>query len=479
MLRRTINPLPQFQKTTVFSPTVAGSTQVETSEIFDAVVVDVISNENHNDYSNDGYNMGFIKVRTVASQLYVSQDDLQWAMPEDSTISEYPLINELVQVYESNNKLYYKRKTNVGNNPNHQAIFGLESEMGFHNSPQSQIENRNNAQINPINQDTTPSRTLGSYYKEVPTIRRLRHWEGDTIYEGRMGQTIRFGTSWLDSQINGGLFKAEEIDQSPNVIIRVGQSPTADVSVDFGTIVENIDEDLTSIWMVTDQIVPLTAATVSNQAVHHRSVRNAPSKYSGNQILINSGRVVINSKAEKIFMYSGAGTHLTTLGDTTFDMAGDNRSYVGRTKATEIVADEVQNVGRDSVLWYGRDYARQVSRNYSVYVGQEVHINSRNRMSLVSKKIFVGSVGDTREPMVLGKSLVAALMRFIDAHLDNQATHVTSPIVGYSMLSAPVVTALQTLRDELEELILSKDNYVSKQNVEPVLPPDREPIQLQ
>ena len=265
-------------------------------------------------------------------------------------------------------------------------------------------------------------------------------------------------------------------DQSPMVLIRVGQSTDA-VPVpagDYGVITEDINKDKSSIWMVTDQVIPLLPLTKTLTAMHHRSVRQPPSGYSGNQVVINSDRIVINSKGESIFMYSGNSIHTTTVRDTTADMGGDYISYIGGTKAIEIVADEAQNVGRDSILWYGQDAVKQIARNYLVYVGREAHLHSKDKISLVSRKVFVGSINDIREPMVLGKSLVLALVRLIDAHLAPPSGFVSTSIIsGPSTLDTTVRDTLNTLRRELEEMILSKDNFVSKRNEHPIAPPER------
>ena len=325
MAHRTItNPLPQFQPISAFGPSVAGSPQVETTTIFDALVIDVIVNETHPEFSADGYNVGCVKFRILASQFHRPQETLQWAFPIQETIEEFPLINELIRVYGSLRKFYYTRKINLGNRPVHQAFFGLESEMGPGETAQSRIEDYRQSSHATRNLTNQTSSTLGSYFKEMPNVHRLRHDEGDKIFEGRMGQSIRFGTSWKQNSIHKHNFLASTSDQSPNIIIRVGQSTeVAKIPGDkFGRVVENINDDKGSIWMVTDQRVNLSPATKNNSTIHHKSVRTPP-PYTGNQIFVNTDRIVLNSKTDRIFMYSAAGNHVITLKDATLDAERD------------------------------------------------------------------------------------------------------------------------------------------------------------
>ena len=77
-------------------------------------------------------------------------------------------------------------------------------------------------------------------------------FEGDSIIEGRYGQSVRFGSTvtdfkgfnpWSDTGENG----------SPITIIRNGQGRLTDPLDPFSTTVENINSDGASIYLTTTQ----------------------------------------------------------------------------------------------------------------------------------------------------------------------------------------------------------------------------------
>jgi hypothetical protein len=75
------------------------SARSRTTHIYEGMVVDVILDHMHEEYSLvDGYNVGAIKVRLNQVTQIIDDDLLDWAFPLDSSIMEYPLIGEKVQI---------------------------------------------------------------------------------------------------------------------------------------------------------------------------------------------------------------------------------------------------------------------------------------------------------------------------------------------------------------------------------------------
>jgi len=172
------NPLPSLPRNPL-SPPSSGVPKADVSFNEEAVVVDVIVNEEHEDASADGYNVGVIKFKFLESDTYRSSDTAYKAYPLDSNVVEFPLINEIVYVFSSLNRYYYTRKINLGNHSAHQAFPGLSTEMGPLNSQKSRSDTFQKSKITPINVSSTPTEfRLGKYFKEK-RVYRLRHWEGD------------------------------------------------------------------------------------------------------------------------------------------------------------------------------------------------------------------------------------------------------------------------------------------------------------
>ena len=84
-------------------------------------------------------------------------------------------------------------------------------------------------------------------------MKRLLPNEGDIIFEGRFGNTIRIGSD----------IKNENQD-SPNIILNVGQTIEGDTKV---PITEKIDTDGSSIYLTTNQTLEFTII-VESQSYH-------------------------------------------------------------------------------------------------------------------------------------------------------------------------------------------------------------------
>jgi len=129
--------------------------------------------------------------------------------------------------------------------------------------------------------------------EEQSTINPLQANPGDTILEGRLGQSIRFGG-------NKGL-KPGIIDDSNNgkpiTIISNGQ-----IETDNGNdlILEDIDKDFNSIYLVSDHKLPITP--INKKRDSYNTQPPTSNQYKGNQVVVNGGRLYFNAKEESAFI---------------------------------------------------------------------------------------------------------------------------------------------------------------------------------
>src|ERR1019366_2264410 len=307
-----------------FAPQPRGATYTENQETLEGVILDVIVNEDHPEYGpKDGYNVGTAKFRFLRGQLGRPDSTLHWAHPVDITIEEFPLKNEVVRIFTSLNRFYYTRKINIGYKPTNQAIFGLNTEAQPLMNAESFRLGMTQTKSNPVMMSQTkPEDALGDYFTDVDGIWKLRHWEGDTIIEGRSGHSIRLGTSWIDPKINKGIFPAKKKDQAANLLIRIGPDPkakTTPLDSNYARVTEDINKDASSVWMVEDQTIPLLYSTKDNSDIHTTSIMDFPSSLDGNQIIINTDRFVVNTKIDEIMLFSSNGIHNTMSNDFSVD----------------------------------------------------------------------------------------------------------------------------------------------------------------
>jgi hypothetical protein len=400
-----------------FNPFVPnGSSFTQTSTVHEAVVVDVIVNDTHEAYGADGYNVGAIQFRFLKSNAFREQGNLSWALPLDSNISEYPLLNEVVFIIASLNRFYYTKKINTAQTVTAQPMFGLNEELSAIPNSKKTINQYQASVATPKKDDPSSENKLGEYFERLPKVKRLRHDEGDIIYEGRSGHSIRFGTAWKK-----GTNFISQLDQSPNLLLRVGPTPDSGSSA---LTVENVNTDASSLWLVSDQTVPLKLSTVGT-AIHGASVKDFPKKLDGSQIVINTARFVVNTKTDKILGHSYLGIHWTTLKDFTVDAAQDHLSRIDRNQYMKI----------------GGYYEAAVTQRYSV----------------ISPKIYLGSQNDETSPVPLGDLLAKFLQTFIDLHIKNAPKHVITP-TGPGILNPQILQGLLQLKADVAKGALASFN---------------------
>ena len=249
-----------------------------------ARVVDVVLDKNHPDYELFGKDQAINGIRYKV--LSSSQDEEEstgfpFAYCGNVSIIKVPLINELVEIVTDvadsvvetsyKPKAYYTKILNVWNNAHHNA------------SPD----------INLSDEDTS----LGEDVIEVPSIRSLHPFPGDSIIEGRLGQSIRFSgyfhknsTLTLDDKSNNG---------KPFTIIRVGQ----DGEDSLDRYIEDINADSSSIYITSDHIVPVAVINKKDRT-YKDNVPVEADKYRGNQVVIDSGRLVFHAKDDHLILNS-------------------------------------------------------------------------------------------------------------------------------------------------------------------------------
>jgi len=269
---------------------------------FPARVVDIILNDQHPEVSDGSLEaseaLGAIKFRPL--HLKVDESDptiLEVAYPIDSNFKNYPLLNEIVFVTPApsldrgedgqvrNTRYYYKTVINLWNNPHHNAW-------------PDQLQN-------PGEPD------LGYNFEDKSNVAPLLPSQGDVIIEGRQGQTLRFTGTDFEKKF------VEVNDQKPITIISNGK-PGGDPST---PVIENIDDDPASIYMVEDHTVKLTQANEKRDAWD--SEPDKADAYQGAQVLINSGRLFFNAKEESILL---SGTE--AIGGNAKTVSWDGEEYV-------------------------------------------------------------------------------------------------------------------------------------------------------
>jgi hypothetical protein len=414
-----------------------GNRQSITDEFYEiepAIVLDIILDKNHSYFTNNSFKKSFklnpdqwpvdvngkaplktdadytwvgrALVRLVYSQENVEKENLIWAMPLESNISEYPILNETVGVVFYLGQYYYTKKINTFNTVNAGADFNSEINFGGFRSNPNQIVQGNRELILNTNDPYIPyvgppsklnvfgsvgyTGALGRYFFYNPRIRSLKRREGDLVFESRFGQSIRFASyddnrnndkgynsdfsGYTDYKGNGIMnpySKTEAGGGNPMVLIRNRQRPLSKTTEEEknvgGYLLEDINNDGSSIHLTSgvtlSQFQPTCIKKMWGNGSEEQPAFNGVTTFkypqlNSDQMVLNSDRIVISAKKNEMFQYSKKRMSIVTDNEFTLD---------------------AQN---------------------------QVVITTNNKTVLNSPAIYLGEYNQTNEPVLLGQTTV-------------------------------------------------------------------------
>jgi hypothetical protein len=303
------------------------------------------------------------------------------AKPFFSSVIDYPLKGELVWIKED----FPSANAEIEGTAINTYYIGTISVWG---SPQhNSVANYN----------------LGATYLVNPNVKSLLPFDGDRIFQGRQGSALRFSST---TKLYNDKNEWSEIgsDSDPIAILTNGFSyePKGVYHV------EKINKDLSSIYLTSAQLIPLQTDKVGilNNLANPVDV----SKYIGPQIIVNSDRVVLNSKKDDILIFAKNNIQLNT-----------------------------KNI---------------------------INLNADERIHLNSKAIFLGPYDATHipQPLLLGNNTFTLLSNIISSLYDLGSS--LSSIVGSpeGSPSLDINSAGDNLMNSLERIIGDLNNILSKQN---------------
>lgn len=342
-----------------------------------AYVYDVILDDSKPSKETQGFESAFIgsiRFRTL-EDINASEAELPIAHPIEKNIISIPVKNELVEIYEFYPGFFGYRRIGLEFNP---SFSNPEDSIDSAFKPQPDKDNSSKdyksvstTGISKSTGDTSDNIGYGKYYKRQTGIHKLKLYEGDYLIQSRHGQTIRFSGYNNDSK-----------EFSPTIIIRNSESSKNRKISEVLPIEEDINRDGSSIVMSSNKYeLPFTPGTIDDNGssdfeTKPASFQNYPSKLIGDQLLVNSGRVILSSKNAEMIFFS-------------------KKNY-------GFISDGALSI--DNKL------------GINVSVGDNIHIvtNDRDINFFTGKgSIFLGN--ENLEPIVKGQQLVNILSELIDA----------------------------------------------------------------
>ena len=306
------------------------------------IVYSVILDENHPYLKNAGDNqievkgqssyMGAVQYRIVGQP---SSDDasLPVAFPYDKNFKTLPVVNESVEIIQNNGVSYYRR-IGTERTPNVDSKKTIISELF---PPEQQpVDKKKNYQtvgatgteMSNVNESSKYDK-YGDYFQEEPGIHKLKMYEGDTLIETRFGQSVRFSA-----------FNNPNNIFSPTIILRNSENAESKKKEIKLPSEEDINRDGSIIVLGSNQYqLPFQPGTVDDKGstdfeTKPNTFKSYPSKLIGDQILINSGRIILSAKNAEMIFYSKKNYGFISDGALSIDNklgvdvnVGDNTNY--------------------------------------------------------------------------------------------------------------------------------------------------------
>ena len=246
------------------------------------------------------------------------------AFPLNAHVKSIPVPGEIVLIvtaassFAGNFRLndgifYYMNDVNVQSNINYNGVptsgkVPVSNTTSYQNASFGVVSSPNQSQ---------PERVKKTF-KPLDGQNSLQLFEGDTVMEGRSGNSIR-----LSSTINGltGITKQPTWTLGdpgdPIMII----SNTKKNSSSKGFRIEDINKDDSSIYLTSTQRIPLKLAGPTT--VTNTKIGTFTQDLSGKQIIMSSDRIVLNAKEKELAISSKNGISITSKGDIVIEGSKD------------------------------------------------------------------------------------------------------------------------------------------------------------
>jgi len=315
-------------------------------------VTDIVLDENHPLIKNGSLGLNSLGMVIGAGTSPSNLGKIYRALPSNPNTKKFPILNEYVELFQSTTpnsntpQFFYQESLGLfgTSTPNGNQFPSITQNITplSQNLSYSQVEAGasniidNQPQGIVVSSQINPSQ---ANFVEQSNIRPLMPFEGHIMYEGRFGNSLRFGSTAKSLSIYANNWSSVGKSGDPITILRNGQfdDPKAE---GWTPTTENIRKDLTSIYLTSTQ--QLEDFKVASELYDSYTIPPVPpSRFSNPQIALNSDRIVINAKTDSILLSSqksiGFSTNGTINMDTKSFYVSSNDIKLGSKNATEPV----------------------------------------------------------------------------------------------------------------------------------------------
>ncbi len=295
-------------------------------------VKDIILNTDYPNIDKFGGDTAIGTIKFELTDFRSSKEQL--AKPLVPQVSAYPLINELVLLFKlpntsigkntSQKSYYYMNMVSLWNHPHHNAYPNPSTEDSLIPDTLNDYQDTENGIVRKVKDKNTdinlnsPVNITQETFIEKTNIHPLLPFAGDVIHEGRWGNSIRLGSTNITKDgtpVN--TWSTGSTSGDPITIFRNGQPLDSSVQ-GWKHIVEDINKDLTSIYLTSNQKLPLTFNLPYKVNSYEEDLTPIPD-YTDPQILMNSNRIVLNAKKDSILLRAPKSVGISTQSSLNID----------------------------------------------------------------------------------------------------------------------------------------------------------------
>lgn len=256
-------------------------------------------------------------------------DIINGVLPFFPNLKNYPLVNETVLIIGLANKEY---KNNFNN-----LTFYYLSPLNLWNSNQTNpipypttkvTSNSQGKSYQEVEQTGNPNKSLetgnttfkpGLYFNEDNISNPTFPYEGDYIIDGRFGNSLRFGNT-----VPNGIVPVQNNWSTSGSIgdpITILTNKKHTEQPTFNSITEDINLDGSSAYFTSTQQIPIEVSSQNSYLSYGGNGPTSPNTYNGEQIILNSGRLLFNSTQDHILFSSKKSINLNTVESVNIDAA--------------------------------------------------------------------------------------------------------------------------------------------------------------
>ena len=295
------------------------------SQIVAARVTDIVLDENHPKWDIVGEWNGIGAIFYEFVNQSATGTATNYALPYDAQLKTYPLVNEIVLLFSlpdngmgqstDSKSYFYLKPLNIWNHPHHDAYpnpttYGRKQKRDYEATDNGvvvrQVKDNENFDDIDLNSPINPSQNT---FVEKVDIHPLMPFMGDSLLEGRYGQSLRFGSTAKSQSEKKNNWSSAGDNGNPITILRNGQ-PTKVSPEGWIPITENLTQDLSSVYLTSYQKIPFS---IANENFYSANIPpTTPSQYISPQIMLNSDRIVLNAKSDSVLISGQTSVYISS-----------------------------------------------------------------------------------------------------------------------------------------------------------------------